>query len=85
MYAVAIALAVEFMNIYHCQPERSTCTQFKMAVVHQVFEIAQLFEVADPNCIESHSVEGREGTICTGSYKETEFCELVGSFHAHRS
>ena len=49
-----------------------------MAAVQQVFEIAQLFEVAGPNSIESHSVETREGSTYTGSYKETEFCELSG-------
>lgn len=54
-----------------------------MAATQQVFEIAQLFEVSDPNTIESHSVESKRVSTLTGSYKETEFCELPGG-HVHR-
>lgn len=58
---------------------------FKMAATQQVFEIAQLFEVSDPNTIESHSVESKRVSTLTGSYKETEFCELPGGSRASKS
>ena len=53
-----------------------------MAATQQVFEIAQLFEVSDPNTIESHSVESKRVSTLTGSYKETEFSELPGGSRA---
>lgn len=49
-----------------------------MAAGQPVFEIAQLFEVAGPSSIEYHSVETRDGSTHTGSYKDTVFCELSG-------